>query len=160
MTDEHRTRVTIDVVPLVIQPRPDEIARFDEPRRGEIVTAVPVDRADRANGIRRYDVVVDGWMFDVVAEPAHRAELRERVARSAAAHQVGARQLIKAQIPGRVVRIWVAEGETVEQGQRLLSVEAMKMENEIRAPHAGVVGAIRVEPGARVERNDELLTLE
>jgi len=42
--------------------------------------------------------------------------------------------VITAQIPGRVVRLWVAEGDTVEAGQRLLAIEAMKMENEVRAP--------------------------
>jgi oxaloacetate decarboxylase alpha subunit len=47
----------------------------------------------------------------------------------------------------------------VEQGQRLLAVEAMKMENEIRAPRAGTVEDLRVSVGARVEREDELLAL-
>ena len=44
------------------------------------------------------------------------------------------------------VRLWVAEGDTVEAGQRLLAIEAMKMENEVRAPHAGTVESIAVEP--------------
>jgi biotin carboxyl carrier protein len=64
---------------------------------------------------------------------------------------------LRTQIPGRVVRLWISEGQRVEQGQRLLAVEAMKMENEIRAPHAGVVRALRVELGQKVERGDELL---
>ena len=151
--------MTVDVVPLVVQPAPGEVAAFEPLRRGESVTAVPADRADRADGIQRYEVVVDGWLFDVVTEPAQRAELRERVAKSAAEHQSTARHTLRAQIPGRVVRVWVTEGERVEQGQRLLAIEAMKMENEIRAPQAGVVEAIRVEAGARVERNEELLSL-
>jgi acetyl-CoA/propionyl-CoA carboxylase biotin carboxyl carrier protein len=58
-----------------------------------------------------------------------------------------------------VARVWVSEGEQVEEGQRLLAIEAMKMENEIRAPHAGTIQSLRVAPGARVEREDELLTV-
>ena len=67
---------------------------------------------------------------------------------------------MKAQIPGRVVRLGVSNGEQVEAGQRLLAIEAMKMENEIRAPHAGTVKAIKVEVGTLVERHGELLTIE
>jgi biotin carboxyl carrier protein len=66
---------------------------------------------------------------------------------------------VRAQIPGRVVRVWVADGQAVEQGDRLLAIEAMKMENEIRAPRAGVISGLRVELGQRVEREDELLTV-
>jgi biotin carboxyl carrier protein len=47
----------------------------------------------------------------------------------------------------------------VERGQRLLAIEAMKMENEIRAPQAGVVEDLKVEIGDRVEREDDLLSL-
>jgi acetyl-CoA/propionyl-CoA carboxylase biotin carboxyl carrier protein len=56
--------------------------------------------------------------------------------------------------------LWVAQGEQVETGQRLLAIEAMKMENEIRAPHAGTVKEIKVAVGGLVERHDELLLLE
>ena len=154
-----RIRVTVDVVPLVIQPDAADVARFPSAQRGESVTPVPADRADRADGIQRYEVVVDGWLFDVITQPAQRAELRERVAKDAAAHQSASRKTLRAQIPGRVVRVWVTEGQRVEQGQRLLAIEAMKMENEIRAPQAGTVEQIRVEPGSKVERNEELLSL-
>ena len=61
----------------------------------------------------------------------------------------GARSdVVKAQIPGRVVRLWVEEGDTVEAGQRLLAIEAMKMENEVRAPRAGTVESDRGWPRA------------
>ncbi len=114
---------------------------------------------DRAEGVARYEVVVDGWLFEAATEPAGRAELRDRVAKQAAEHKTTSRLTLRAQIPGRVVRLWVAEGEKVERGQRLLAIEAMKMENEIRAPQAGIVEGVRVEVGARVEREDELLSL-
>ncbi|MEX2548290.1 MAG: biotin/lipoyl-containing protein [Chloroflexota bacterium] len=159
MTGPRRTRVTIEAVPLVIQPDEAEIASFEPARRGEHVSPLPMTAGDRADGIRRFEVVVDGWLFEAATEPAVRAELRERVARSAAVHHATARLTLRAQIPGRVVRLWVGVGEKVERGQRLLAIEAMKMENEIRAPQPGVVEDIRVEIGARVEREDELLSI-
>ena len=53
----------------------------------------------------------------------------------------------------------MAAGDEVEAGQRLLAVEAMKMENELRAPRAGRVEEVRVEAGRTVERNDPLVSL-
>lgn len=160
MTLKNRTRVTIEAVPLVIQPEEAEIAAFPPRGRGELVRPLAVTASDRAAGIRCFEVVVDGWLFEAEIEPAVRAELRDRVARSAAEHHATARLTLRAQIPGRIVRLWVAEGETVERGQRLLAIEAMKMENEIRAPQPGVVEDIRVEIGGRVEREDELLSID
>jgi biotin carboxyl carrier protein len=65
---------------------------------------------------------------------------------------------ILSQMPGRVVRVLVAEGDTVEEGQGILIVEAMKMENEITTEKAGKVTKIAVEPGQTVE-NDALLAV-
>ncbi len=154
-----RQRVTIASVPLVVRPDPAALATFDAARRGELITPMPVPPIDLREGRRTFEVVVEGWRFEAVVEPAGRAELRERGRHAAADHQSTAAATLRAQIPGRVVRLWVSDGEQVEQGQRLLAIEAMKMENEIRAPQAGVVSAIRVEMGARIERDDELLTV-
>lgn len=111
------------------------------------------------SAIERFEVVVAGWRFEVAVEWARHAELREQAARAAGEHHATASITLRAQIPGRVTRVWVAAGEQVEQGQRLLAVEAMKMENEVRAPHAGRVTAVLVEVGAKVERDDKLVTL-
>ena len=159
MTSGGRLRVTVDGVPLVIQPDPVEIAAYPAARRGEYVSPIAPTARDRAEGMRSFQVAVDGWLFDVITEPARRADLRERVARQAAEHHATAQLTLRAQIPGRVVRMWVEAGESVERGQRLLAIEAMKMENEIRAPQAGVVGDLKVDVGQRVEREDELLSI-
>ena len=53
----------------------------------------------------------------------------------------------------------VAAGDAVEAGQRLLSVEAMKMENELRAPRAGTVERIAVAAGQTVELGDTLIVI-
>jgi len=64
------------------------------------------------------------------------------------------------QMPGKVVRLLVAEGEEVEVGQGLVVVEAMKMENEIAAGKAGKVISLRVEPGQTVEGGAVLAVIE
>jgi len=64
------------------------------------------------------------------------------------------------QMPGRVVRLLVAEGDEVEAGQGIVVVEAMKMENEIVAGKAGKVVSVRVEPGRTVEGGAVLAVIE
>jgi biotin carboxyl carrier protein len=124
------------------------------------VRALAPTPEDRLAGRRRHEITVDGWVLRVTTEPAARASLRERAGHAAQrAGPTGAVRL-KAQIPGRVVRLWVAAGDIVEPGQRLLAVEAMKMENEVRAPRAGTVTSIAVAVGAAVELGDELLRIE
>lgn len=65
--------------------------------------------------------------------------------------------VVKALMPGRVVRILVNAGDTVRKGAGLLILEAMKMENEIQAPVDGVVDQIFVSSGATVESGADLL---
>jgi biotin carboxyl carrier protein len=69
-------------------------------------------------------------------------------------------QRLKAEMPGKVIRILVKEGDRVEFDQGLLVLEAMKMQNEIRAPKSGVVREIRVTPGIAVNTGEFLLCLE
>jgi len=63
-------------------------------------------------------------------------------------------------MPGKVVRVLVAEGDEVAAGQGLVVVEAMKMENEIGAPRAGRVSSIEVELGRAVEAGTTLLVID
>jgi biotin carboxyl carrier protein len=107
----------------------------------------------------RVDVVVDGWLFRFEIEDAQRARLRDRARRVAAEHGPAVPQTLRAQLPGRVVSLAVSVGDEVALGDRLLSIEAMKMENEVRAPRSGKVEAIAVQAGQGVERGDELLRI-
>jgi len=66
---------------------------------------------------------------------------------------------IKSQMPGIVTRILVREGEDVPAGCALLILEAMKMENEVRALHPGIVESILVVKGQTVNGGDELVRL-
>jgi biotin carboxyl carrier protein len=63
-------------------------------------------------------------------------------------------------MPGRVVRLAVETGQKVEVGDVLLVLEAMKMENEIRAEAAGSVASVAVQAGASVAAGDTLLVIE
>jgi biotin carboxyl carrier protein len=66
---------------------------------------------------------------------------------------------LRTQIPGRVVKVLVAVGDRVKEGQPLVVVEAMKMENEMRAPRDGVVAELSAVEGSTIEAGTSLLVL-
>ena len=70
------------------------------------------------------------------------------------------RRTIVAPMPGRIVKVLVKPNERVSARQPLVVVEAMKMENELRAPRGGTVAEVRVSEGASVEANAVLVVLE
>ena len=67
---------------------------------------------------------------------------------------------IKAPIPGQITQVLVGVGEQVDAGQPLLVLEAMKMENEIRASHFGTVKTINVTPGQTVKIHEVLIEID
>jgi biotin carboxyl carrier protein len=67
---------------------------------------------------------------------------------------------IRSQMPGKIVRIQIKEGDTVQKGDALLVMEAMKMENEIRAAQTGVVKAVKVSVGQAVETGADLVLMD
>ena len=67
---------------------------------------------------------------------------------------------VRAPMPGKVVKVLVKTGDKVAAGQPLLVIEAMKMENELRTPREGIVGAVKAVEGKPVELGETLLTLE
>ena len=84
---------------------------------------------------------------------------RSASAGHAASVGLGPSQAIKSPMPGRIVRVLVGVGDRVTARQPLLVVEAMKMENELRAPRDGVVTEVLVAPGAAVESNAVLIVV-
>ncbi len=112
-----------------------------------------------SSGPRVIEVVVNGWRFDLEVEDAARAELIEKARRTSEASGHGGPLEVRAIIPGRIVAVAVAVGDTVTAGQRLLVVEAMKMQNELRAPRAGTVQRLGASSGATVDLGDVLVVI-
>jgi len=77
-----------------------------------------------------------------------------------AADLVGGRAEIKAPMPGKVVKILAAKDEEVAEGQGIIVVEAMKMENELKSPKAGKVTEIFVDEGEAVDSGVVLVIVE
>jgi len=67
---------------------------------------------------------------------------------------------VAAPMPGKIVRLLVAEGDSVAAGQGLLVMEAMKMQNEMKAPKAGRVVSLTAREGATVAAGDVLAAIE
>lgn len=105
----------------------------------------------------RYSVGIDGRRFTVVALDERAHAIRDL--RSAAAVATGPRPLI-APMPGMIVRVTVGVGDEVQAGQGIVAMEAMKMENELRAPSAGRVRAVHAVPGTAVEKGATLIEFE
>ena len=134
------------------------------------VDAVPVGRTARSLrvdggqyevdvahlGQGRYEVSRAGWVEQLkVQDPL--AYLASHAHDDAVEH---ASQTVTAYMPGRVVAVLVEEGAQVAAGDGVLVLEAMKMENEIEAERAGVVGRILVGLGEAVEGGDPLFELD
>lgn len=83
-----------------------------------------------------------------------------RLRAAAAGFSVSGKVLVTAPMPGKVVRVLVAPGAQVTEGQGLVVVEAMKMENELKSPKAGTVVEVFAKEGSAVEANAKLLTVE
>lgn len=139
---------TAELMPPAATPAPAEPA--PEPRRFTV----------EVNG-RRFGVAVFGdGMSLVPSQPAAvRSPAPRRVAPKKTALAAPVDGVISP-IQGRVVAVRVAHGQQVEAGQVLFIVEAMKMENEITAPHNGTIGEVRVEVGATVEAGAVLATYQ
>jgi pyruvate carboxylase subunit B len=156
-------RVTVDVGPDGVevdgQPRSASLADIEgTPVRlvtiGDEVHRVVVRRRE---GRGHYHLWLDGFTYEVEALDERTRVIRDLTA--AAAGPAGPQPLV-APMPGLIVRVNVQPGDDVTPGQGLVVMEAMKMENELRAAGAGKVKAVRVSPGTAVEKGAVLVELE
>lgn len=111
------------------------------------------------HGRVRREVVVDGWRVEVEVEPAVRSALRERARRGREEIAHSGPTEVHAIIPGVVVSVSVIAGDAVSAGQQFLVIEAMKMQNELRAPRGGTVERVAVAAGETIDVGDLLLVL-
>jgi len=134
-----------------------------------VVDAVPLEHGAVSLLIdgRSYDVELDevGDEVQVLVEGQLLAvdvadERALRLRAGAAGFTVTGKVTVSAPMPGKVVRVLVTPGTAVTEGQGLVVVEAMKMENELKSPKAGTVVEVFAKEGSAVEANAKLLTVE
>ena len=113
-----------------------------------------------SSAIVRREVVVDGWRVEVEIESERHAALRARAGRVRETTVGGGPTTVRAIIPGRIVSVSIVPGDRVAAGQQLLVVEAMKMQNDLRAPRDGIVSSVAVAVGSTIEVGDLMLVLE
>jgi biotin carboxyl carrier protein len=161
----HDGDVTMDGTPIrarLEQVDPERALLREEVGRGThrvLVLPATAPAAGVASGVTRREVVIDGWRLEVDVEPAARAALRDRARRGRQDAGHSGPTEVHAIIPGVVVSVSVAPGDAVAAGQQLLVVEAMKMQNELRAPRAGTIERVAVGAGARIDVGDLLLVI-
>ncbi len=114
--------------------------------------------------MKKYRVNVNGTAYEVEIEEMNGAPAAAPVAAAPAAAPApaasGAGESITSPMPGNILAVNVAAGDMVKKGQVLMVLEAMKMENEIMAPHDGKVTAVAVTKGAAVESGALLCTIQ
>lgn len=106
---------------------------------------------------KSYTLSVNGHSYEVALSD-EMDQLLNRLGFSAAASKKV--NEVKAPMPGLVLKLIARVGDTVNKGDSLLLLEAMKMENIIKSPGEGIVKAIRVNPGDKVEKNTVLIEFE
>ncbi len=109
--------------------------------------------AERRDGV--WHIELEGRLVRVRVDDERTHRIRELTAEVG---QDAAVVELRAPMPGLVVRVAVAESDTVEAGDTLVVMEAMKMENELRAEQGGVVAEVHAAEGATVDRDDLLVT--
>jgi biotin carboxyl carrier protein len=112
-------------------------------------------------GDRSYDVIAAGTEIRVNGKSFAVEVFDPRSMRGRKRAGLGAgRYNVAAMMPGKVVRLLIAQGDVVEEGQGLVVVEAMKMQNEMKSPKAGRVVEVKTQPEATVVAGEVLLVIE
>ena len=141
--------ITIDGEPITVDIRPTARGySLIETATGRVIEAAVTEGASRGELVVHLPCVSVPVSID-----ANRRRGRTAV------HPDGEQRIV-APMPGRVLRVMVAAGDIVELRQPVVVVEAMKMENELRAPKAGTVKEVAIEAGASVEAGRLLIVIE
>ena len=160
-----RIKHGLDPMPEEMKP-PEDSPRADAPSRPTIITPRKSHRS------RAFNVYVDGEAFFVEVDPVSSAPSRQTDAESeptASIADMAGRQdaaavrpdesTIESPMPGLILRHEVEVGDTVQAGQAVLVLEAMKMENSLPAPVAGAVRSLPFDVGDKVSRGDVLAVI-
>jgi len=136
-----------------------------DPADVETVREVETDVYSVLAGGESFEVRIvpgsEGWVAELDGQrfPVEARDPRNASRRSKTGLGVG-RQNVTAPMPGKVIRVLVKEGDHVETGQGLIVVEAMKMQNEMKASRPGQVVSVLAQPGKTIAAGDTLVVLE
>jgi biotin carboxyl carrier protein len=139
----------------------------------ELLLQIVEGRVQARIGGRSYDIeareIDDGSYLLFVGDRVVECRVDERIkivdpkrlrsGQNSGGHHHGVAQIV-APMPGKVVRVHVEAGATVEKGTGVVVVEAMKMQNELKSPRAGMVVAVNVKAGDTVNAGDVLAVLD
>jgi biotin carboxyl carrier protein len=132
-----------------------DLRRIDGQRFSLLLDSISYEiHVERHEGT--YYVMLEGDRYAVEVADARLKHVREMGLQEHALHGLAT---VLAPMPGLVVRLLVTPGAEVVEGQGVAILEAMKMENEIRAPRAGVVKAVHVHGGMAVNQGDTLVVV-
>ncbi len=138
----------------------DQLHRVDAFRHDDATLSLIIDTASSTASFdqrgAQLRVGVGGAVFPMEVLPERRLRMR----RAPGTLTVEGRQVVAAPLAGRVLKVLVREGEAVTEGQPLLVLEALHMENELRSPRRGTVAALQVEAGQDVASGATLLAVE
>ena len=105
----------------------------------------------------RFSVLINGCHFELEVRSLLQEKARELLQKKSSAHQ---KTEVKAPMPGMILKIKKNVSESIMQGETVLILEAMKMENDLRAPRPGIIKEILVEEGTAVEKGAVLFTIK
>ncbi len=178
-----------EVKPVTLEDVKREDELIEKAKRGELIVHGKGDVPEKGPGLRNFNVFVEGQYYNVEVEesggkpriksvsdtapiikretkhkekkrPKHAAKAKQENASSASPEPArkGEHSVI-APMPGMIVQFEVKEGDTVDVGDVLVILEAMKMQNSLTSNVAGTVRSLKVEPGNSVDKNQVLLTI-
>jgi pyruvate carboxylase subunit B len=162
IVDVNGQHVTVDLGPNGIEVDGDQLTAHLEAVEGTPIYLLTMGGTLHRLAVQRgefrgqYSIWTDMYRFEVEALDERRRAIQEMTGAGKASS--GPAPLV-APMPGLVVRVNVQPGDEVQAGQPLVVMEAMKMENELRATAAGVVASVRVQAGVAVEKGTVLVEL-
>jgi biotin carboxyl carrier protein len=103
-----------------------------------------------------WEVLLHGELYSVTVQDERAYRLAKARGGDTAVHGDA---VIKSPMPGIIIATPVAEGDTVQKGEKIIILESMKMENELRSPRDGILLRVQVKPGDGVEKGQVLAVI-
>jgi len=143
---------------IIVNDEPYEIDFQQMPGSG--VTSLIIDNhsleavVEEKDGV--WQVLIRGDLYEVKVDDDRSRRLASARGDLAAAD---GEVVVRSPMPGIVIAVSVSEGQNVSKGDKVVILESMKMENELRAPRDGIISHIRIEVGASVDKDQVLVVI-